>query len=218
MSARYRFVTPHAHGVIVAAPIEDAHEQALHDDERALAARYAARRMRTFATGRAVLKEALAHAGGQAGAIGRSARGAPLLPLGFIGSLSHKDELAVALVDKSDGDVTLGVDVELVGAATRDIASHVLTPREQAQLAHLDDERRARAVLERFSIKEAFYKAIDPKLERFVGFLEVEVELDDAGQAQFMTSVLDAYAPRAIEGRVEVRDDVVLTSVRIRWR
>jgi phosphopantetheine--protein transferase-like protein len=215
LSDRFSFVHEHAHGVLVAAPIDERHAGALSADERALASTYAERRLRTFATGRAVLKDALARAGGHADSIARSARGAPILPGGYRGSLSHKDEIAVALVAASHEDVTLGVDVELADAATRDITSHVLTPREIDALAHLRDEARARAVIERFSVKEAFYKAIDPKLGRFVGFLEVEVELDDDGRTRFVTPVLDALQPLTVEGLVWRRDDVVVTSVRI---
>lgn len=217
MSERFRFVDVDAGGVLVAAPIDDAHIDTLAPEERALATSYAARRMRTFATGRAVLKEALTRAGGAAQFIGRSARGAPLLPTGYRGSLSHKDELAVALVTRTDDDVTVGVDVELVGAATRDIASHVLTAREIDALAHLDDTARARAVLERFSVKEAFYKAIDPRLARFVGFHEVEADIDAAGAVRFTTPVLDAHRPRTVEGRVRAFGEVLVSEVRVRW-
>ena len=36
----------------------------------------------------------------------------------------------------------------------------------------------------RFSAKEAVYKAIDPWLRRYVGFREVEVELDAQGEGR----------------------------------
>jgi enterobactin synthetase component D len=217
MTDPFRFSESIEYGVLVSAPIEDTHADALHADERALATPYASRRLRTFATGRAVLKDALTRAGGSAHSILRTPRGAPVLPAGYRGSLSHKDELAVALVARTDEDLTLGVDVELVGAATRDIASHVLTAREIEAIAHLNETARARAVLERFSVKEAFYKAIDPKLERFVGFLEVEVEIEADGVTRFVTDVLAAHAPRAVEGRVLRLGDVIVTSARVVW-
>lgn len=218
MSDAFSFTRVTPFGTLVALPIDERFMAPLFDEEGALATTYAARRLRTFTVGRAVLRRALAAAGGPLVAVPRSARGAPVLPPGFQGSLSHKDELAVALVAATDDDITLGVDVELAGQSMRDIANHVLTPREQAALAPLADAARARAVLERFSIKEAFYKAIDPKLQRFVGFLEVEVELDADGGARFITPVLDALAPRGVEGQVMSDGDAIVTSVRIRWR
>ncbi|HMG57415.1 MAG TPA: 4'-phosphopantetheinyl transferase superfamily protein [Kofleriaceae bacterium] len=54
--------------------------------------------------------------------------------------------------------------------------------------AALDDA--GRGVTLRFSIKEAIYKAIDPYVRRYVGFTEVELELDPAGDAVAVTTAL----------------------------
>jgi 4'-phosphopantetheinyl transferase EntD len=73
----------------------------------------------------------------------------------------------------------IGVDLERAAPPRADIARRILTPREQARLADLGDgDARGRAVTLRFAIKEAIYKAIDPYVRRYVGFLEVELDLE----------------------------------------
>ena len=155
----------------------------LHKDEAALSAAWGDKRKTTFAAGRHALRLALARAGVDVdGGIVRDDRGAPLLPPGVRGSLSHKDVVAAALVS-TDIDGTIGIDLELVEPRSRPglnrLAAQVLTQREQQQLPD-DDDGRARACLLRFSLKEALYKALDPWVRRYVGFLEVEVDVDGA--------------------------------------
>ena len=114
-------------------------------------------------------------------------RGAPILPPGWVGSISHKGVRAAALVAPAGGG-HIGVDLEVAAPPRQDIARRVLTPREQAALPD-----RGRAVTLRFSIKEAIYKAIDPYVRRYVGF--TEVELDFTGDDVTVTTAL----PFAIE-------------------
>jgi len=117
-------------------------------------------------------------------------RGAPILPAGWVGSLSHKATCAAALVAPA-GQGHIGVDLEDAAPPRQNIARRILTPREQAALSDLGDH--GGAVTLRFSIKEAIYKALDPYVRRYVGF--TEVELDFTGEAVTVTTAL----PFAIE-------------------
>ena len=114
-----------------------------------------------------------------AGAIGSDDRGAPILPPGWVGSLTHKGARAAALLAPDDG-ARLGVDLEVAAPPRLDIGRRVLTDGERARLRHLDAAAYGRAVTLRFSIKEAIYKAVDPFVRRYVGFTEVELDVDDA--------------------------------------
>jgi len=114
-------------------------------------------------------------------------RGAPILPPGWVGSVSHKGAFAAALVTAA-GDGHIGIDLERAQPSRHDIARRILTAREQAALPD-----RELAVTLRFAIKEAIYKALDPYVRRYVGF--TEVELDFAGDAVTVTTEL----PFAIE-------------------
>lgn len=114
-------------------------------------------------------------------------RGAPILPAGWRGSVSHKGSIAAALVAPA-GAGHIGIDFERAVSPRGDIGRRILTPREQAALPD-----RGRAVTLRFAIKEAIYKALDPHLRRYIGFTEVELDITD--NAVFVTTDL----PFAIE-------------------
>ena len=58
------------------------------------------------------------------------------------------------------------------------IAEHVLVPEELEAIRDLPDDRKWIALLVRFSVKEAVYKALDPYVHRYVGFHEAIVRPD----------------------------------------
>lgn len=184
-----RLATPHGTCVLVDVGTElDAALAALPPAERAIARGLAEVRRREHVTGRTALHLALDDF---ATAIVADERGAPVLPAGWVGSVSHKGTLAAALVAPAAAAPAgwIGVDLERAAAPKVDIARRILTPREQARLPD-----RERAVTLRFAIKEAIYKAVDPYVRRYVGFTEVELDLDDAG-----TCVITSALPLAIE-------------------
>jgi 4'-phosphopantetheinyl transferase EntD len=150
-------------------------------------------RRREFIAGRTALRLALGADASGAHAMLSDERGAPVLPPGWVGSVSHKGALAAALV-ASAGSGHIGIDLERAEPPRQDIGSRILTPREQAALGDSPVDR-GRAVTLRFAIKEAIYKAIDPYLRRYVAFTEVELALD--GDEVVVTSAL----PLAIEAR-----------------
>ena len=157
----------------------------LHPDERAAGAALAIARRGEWAAGRLALRAALARAGVEAAdPIGIDDRGAPRVPAGFTGSISHKRGLAIAVAVPERDGARVGIDLELDAPSRVAIEARVLTAAERAALAALDAADRGRAVMLRFAIKEAIYKAVDPFVRRYVGFQEVEVELDDAGGAR----------------------------------
>jgi len=163
--------------------------------EQQRAAELAAVRRRDFIAGRTALRLALAETPTAGVAMLSDDRGAPVLPAGWVGSLSHKGGLAAALVAPAGGG-HIGIDLERAVAPRADIARRILTPREQAAL---DDRAPGRGpeVTLRFAIKEAIYKAVDPYVRRYVGFTEVELDLDVTGDAVVVTTEL----PFAIEAR-----------------
>jgi 4'-phosphopantetheinyl transferase EntD len=177
------------HGRVVAVEVGEPDEDALaelHPDERARAAGLAPLRRREWVAGRRALRRALMTPWDAA--ILADDRGAPRLPRGAVGSVSHKRALAVALAAPDDG-WTVGVDLEPARREPGrvDIAPRVLTPAERAALDAVTGEARERAVLLAFALKEALYKAIDPHLRRYVGFQEVAVWPDPgagAGEAR----------------------------------
>jgi 4'-phosphopantetheinyl transferase EntD len=84
----------------------------------------------------------------------------------------------------------LGIDLErrpTVAELDRpSIARKILTSREFALLEQFagDDLAAREHTLVHFAIKEAVYKAIDPFVERYVRFTEVELDLRSGGEAR----------------------------------
>ncbi len=199
-------------------------DSALLAEERAFAGTLAGGRRRSWIGGRVALRQALAAAGLACGEpVFADDRGAPLLPAGLLGSISHKDEVAVALVAPADGGgrtqgggrARIGVDVEVEARRTHDIARRVLTESEVLEIAGLDDVSREREVLVRFSAKEAVYKAIDPFVRRYVGFEEVAVTPLPGGEARVTAALRGGEGPFAIAVSWQRVVGVVITTARV---
>jgi 4'-phosphopantetheinyl transferase EntD len=198
--------TPHGRCVIIAVSAD----LALVGDEQLIAANLGPKRQRELSAGRSALRSALADLGVAASPpILADDRGAPQLPQGFVGSISHKNELAAALVAPA-GQGFVGIDIELAAPSRLAIERRILTPREQARVSGRD-------VTLYFSIKEAIYKAIDPIVRRYVGFTEVELDVGSDGSVD--VTVLDtARLPVEIEARWQERDGHWLATARGRRR
>jgi enterobactin synthetase component D len=161
--------TPHGRCAII--ELDDAHLEALHPDEQRLAKGLGEARRREFISGRRALRELLA----SQQAILADDRGAPILPAGFVGSISHKGERAAAIVAPAKAG-HIGIDLERATAPKQDIGRRILTETERRLVAG-----DGRAVTLHFAIKEAIYKAIDPIVRRYVGFTEVSLVIRKDG-------------------------------------
>jgi enterobactin synthetase component D len=207
--------------VLVDLPNENDFPVPLGLEEAIYAAALPPARRATWVGGRVALHAALETLGAPfAGAILSSDRGAPAMPVGFLGSVSHKPIVAVALVAVAapGAPVTIGVDLEIARPLRQDIAPRVLTPVERAELFALPPEAREREVLRRFAVKEAIYKALDPWVRRFVSFQEVEtshsgdarwgVLLRFQGGEAFAVEVLDSGDASTMVASARVRRHV----------
>jgi len=192
--------TPHGRCLVV--DLDDAGPDALVGDEVALAGALPERRRRELVAGRTALRTLL----GQDIAIARDDRGAPVLPAGWVGSITHKNERAAALVAPATGGF-VGIDLEVAAPPRQPIERRILTAREQHAL------REPREVTLRFAIKEAIYKAVDPMVRRYVGFTEVELEL--AADGGCTVHVVDAARlPVSVEAWWQERDGMWLATAR----
>ncbi len=166
--------TPHGRCVLVGFDGEEDVARAiaaLPEAEKALAhAKLSPHTRRDFVGGRTALHLALEDF---ADAIMQGPRGAPRMPAGLTGSVSHKAGTAIAIVAPADAG-WVGIDLEHAAPSKMDISRRILTVSEQAALP-----TDPRAVTLRFAIKEAIYKAVDPIVERYVGFTEVELDVGD---------------------------------------
>ena len=175
----------------------------LHHDELAFSDSLSNNHRIRFLGGRIALRRAMGpNLSQRVAPVLRGPRGAPTLAL-CGGSISHKDEVAAAIVRfdlKSHVDISepnmvqetsrkirecIGIDVENFDTKRR---VDLLTPRilTQREIRNLGALKRTglsipQEVLLSFSLKEAVYKAIDPFLQRHVTFKEVEVFPENDG-------------------------------------
>lgn len=169
-------------------------------------------RRATFVAGRVAMRDALQQAAADGSmeladsAILRTARGAPLLPSSVTGSITHKRTLAMAAVaPRVDRLHHVGLDLERRPTsddlARPSIARKILTAREFNALDQFrGNELEAREyTLLHFALKEAVYKAIDPFVERYVRFTEVELDLQPDGWAH-----VTLHLPELADGSVRV--------------
>jgi 4'-phosphopantetheinyl transferase EntD len=191
----------------------------LPEQERKYADALAPLRRVSWVGGRVALRAAVGDLAPTLGAILATARGAPRLPPGLVGSISHKDGLAIGLAAPADGGWQLGVDLEHITRAPGrpDISRHVLHPEEAERLSSVPEPARSQEVLFAFSAKEAIYKALDPFVERYVAFGEVVLRRRPDGTAE---AALHLRRPDEGPFEVEVtwtaREEMVITTARVR--
>jgi enterobactin synthetase component D len=185
-------------GMVIPAVLPAGVLAALPAAERALADALPEQRQRTFVAGRLALRAALMDLGLPSGPLLIGERGAPLLPPGALGSISHKRTLAVGLAARAGGQ-RIGVDIEDDAPPRIDISRRVLTDEESAALAGTAPDLRARAVLMRLSAKESIYKALDPFVRRHVSFKEANLALLGNGTWQVELTLAGGEGPFSSE-------------------
>lgn len=203
-------------GVPVPARLDPTLLRVLHPAERAFLSTLGPARQPLFLAGRLALRAALVDVGlASEQPLLPDDRGAPRMPPGVLGSVSHKGSLAVALVapDEPNGDRGLGVDLEEDRPLRIDIAPRVLTPDERAALDGLATAERHRRTLIRFSAKEALYKAVSRWRPR-LSFQQATVSDPMAEGALGITLLLPDHGDRiALEGLWRGQSGHLITAV-----
>ncbi len=135
------------------------------------------KRRREFAFGRHVAREALRAVGyNPAPAVLRGTAREPAWPPGVVGSLSHCDGAAAALVTKEPSILAIGIDLERLSDRRSDISAHIAGTDELAWINSAAE--RAQSTLLLFSAKESFYKATYPITGKYLGFKDVRIVPD----------------------------------------
>jgi enterobactin synthetase component D len=230
MAVQVAFRLSLAHGRCVGVRIPAEWDNSCLEDlcveERDFVGTLAPARRPSWWAGRVALHLALTDAGVRAGAILVGNRGAPDVPAAAFGSISHKRTLAVGLAAERDGEGGLGVDIEMApppfttdesarAEVRPDIRKRVLTPGELAAIDALPLVEQRRRVFLHFSLKEAFYKAINGLLGRYVAFQEASVFPRPDGTVRFGLALQDGSGWYTDARWTEIEDHF-LTSVKVR--
>ena len=155
-------------------------------------------RMRRFRMGRAGAKRAMASLGVSPESLPVGRDRAPVWPKGVVGSISHTEDVSIAVVARSEDFPAVGIDIEQSAEISPDQAAMIATPGElgAAKVSGTDPG------LLLFSAKEAVYKCISRDIGRFIDFRDVVLEVDENSRSfRIAWSVLPAvYA---------IREDVI---------
>ncbi len=192
----------------------------LFEQEQRYVARAVEKRRREFQAGRHCARRALEMLGAEGVAIPAGEDRAPCWPPGFVGSITHTGKLetafAAAAVARAAEVQGVGLDAEQTEPLGEELMGHVLTDTERRALDAEPASERALLAKLIFSAKEAFYKCQYPLTLQYLGFHDVEVELD-RHSATFRAMLLTASGrfPRSTSftGRFVLDSELMLTGV-----
>jgi 4'-phosphopantetheinyl transferase EntD len=191
---------------VVVSPVQDYRAQ-LFDEERQELVAMAEKRQLGFASGRYCAQSAQRLLRLEPAPVLRQDR-VPVWPSTSVGSITHCDKIAAAAA--STGVRSIGIDIETCGRVDQKLYEILFTETERARLKSLPGD----AATLIFSAKEAGYKAIYPHGRKFIGFQEVEIEVD-AESHTFGISYVGSYEPNRIAhegiGYWKFYDDHVFT-------
>lgn len=143
----------------------------LFPEERVQLANAVEKRRAEFGTARVCARRALARLGFEPMPLVPNKDRSPVWPAGVVGSITHTRGYCAVVVALNSVLVSLGVDAEQDKALTPDLIEMICTPAERVGLLERD------AVLY-FAAKEAFYKCQYPLTQQYLGFQDVELDLE----------------------------------------
>jgi 4'-phosphopantetheinyl transferase EntD len=131
-------------------------------------------------------------------------------------SIAHKSDIAVAIVAKKKYG-TIGIDIESFTPSRVNIKSKVLREEEKAAVECLPEPQQWLSTLIRFSIKEALYKALDPKQKRYISFMEASIEPFQNTTAQIRLHLEQEPLPKSTQAQYIWLDSHLISTVRCIW-
>lgn len=162
----------------------------LQPDDAALsgiaAVKGANKRQAEYLAGRLCARQALLQLTGAATVPTVGADRAPCWPSGVVGSISHGDGWAAAVVAHAGDYQGLGLDVEtwLSPERAERLAAEILTRAELQRLAQLPVAQRAGQISLSFSLKESLFKALYPLVQQRFYFHDAQILRAADGQAE----------------------------------
>ncbi|MGH3959178.1 4'-phosphopantetheinyl transferase PptT [Mycobacterium sp.] len=189
-------------------------------EEEPLIARSVAKRRNEFVTVRHCARIALGELGLPPVPILKGDKGEPCWPDGVVGSLTHCTGYRGAVVGRSTGVRSVGVDAEPHDVLPDGVLDAISLPEERREMAALPNGMHWDRIL--FCAKEATYKAWYPLTRRWLGFEDAHITFDvdpSRSAGSFLSTILvDGSALSgppltALAGRWSVGRGLVLTAI-----
>jgi 4'-phosphopantetheinyl transferase EntD len=171
-----------AAGCVVEAAVPKLCDDQLFPEELACLEKSVEKRRAEFGTARVIARRALSRLGVAPLPLVPKPDRSPSWPRGVVGSITHTQGYCAVAVAHDSAFISLGVDAEQDKVLKEELIEMICTPAERVQLGATD------AVVY-FAAKEAFYKCQYPLTQRYLGFQDVELELD-AHRGEFLARVV----------------------------
>jgi 4'-phosphopantetheinyl transferase EntD len=184
----------------------------LYPEEAEQMARSMPWRRAEYAAGRACARVALVRLDVKPAPILSGAGGEPLWPQGLVGSLTHCEGYAAAVVARAGALAGLGIDAEPNQPLPTGVLADIATPDERAGLARLTTGPRAHWDRLLFSAKEAVFKAWYPMTRMRLPFDAASVTVDPH-RGRFGVQLASGGPP--LGGRWTVTGGLILCAVSI---
>jgi 4'-phosphopantetheinyl transferase EntD len=173
------------------------------------------KRRREYTSGRLLARSLLSNIGIDNFKLINSPNRTPKWPEGVHGSITHCDTLCVVAISNNHIITGIGIDVEPAEPLPQDAEKFVMLADEYSSIKKLPAALQSLATRLIFSTKEATYKAVYPRLQLFLDFSDVHVEIHEAGT--FTATLLHTTAANRIhnkiDGRYHIDDRHIGTSV-----
>jgi 4'-phosphopantetheinyl transferase EntD len=178
------------------------------------------KRVQEFSAGRACARRGLTEFGIHDYELRTAGDRQPIWPESMVGSISHTTGFCVAVVGAKLKFQALGVDSEVVGAASTDIWAAICGPEETRWRDSLPKAEQPAAVTLIFCAKEAFYKCQYPLTGEWLDFHDLRVEPLDWGPARAAFAVHPARplavapdAPATLAGKYMFHEGLVTAGI-----
>ena len=152
--------------------------------------RAVASRQREFRRGRGCARQALRHFGLPPTELPVGLHREPIWPSGYVGSITHCEGFVGAVASPNKICCGLGLDAEPVRPLPPEVRNVVLTVREMDQATASGSAPSLELVF--FSAKEAIHKALFPKTQVWMDFLDVELQLGSDSNSLLASGVGNA--------------------------
>ena len=180
-----------------------------------------AKRQAEFLAGRLCARSALELSDNILTNVGLNEDRSPKWPDGIVGSITHTDRVAGAVVARRTDYLGLGFDFEwhIEQARAREIADSILTETDRSlekELSGISFEYYLTLI---FSLKESLYKALYPRAKKFMDFHDAEITALDGYDARMRLNrpvSADLGAGREFDAVHTYVDGLVKTLVYIR--
>ena len=179
-------------------------------EEAALTGTFCANRRNEFATGRQSLHRLLRMHGQSAGPILTGNRRDPILPKGWLASITHCSNTVATALTRETFFIGIGIDIENKQRMTPEIESIIIDRYEKSSKPQYIDYTDWLGL--HFSAKESVFKSIYGIIGRYIEFTDIQLSFSDGNfslKTQQVGTILQNFD---VTGSTKIIGDLVISA------